>query len=49
MLLTASECNSILDAIGYNMEQFAVLHAKDSYKDAVETDKKNRENSSENG
>ena len=43
MLLSAAEWNSILDAVDYNMKQFAVLHAKDCYKDALETDKKNRE------
>ena len=49
MLLSAAEWNSILDAIGYNMQQFAVLHAKDCYKDAEETDRKNREKSGEGG
>ena len=43
MLLTAAEWNAILDAIGYNMQQFAVLHAKACYNDAIEQDKKNRE------
>lgn len=41
VLLTAVEWNHILDTIQMNMEQFALLHAKECFNDALATDRAN--------